>query len=145
MVVAETHRPDPELFSCLMTKVELATQLDKLSHVLELQSHLMNHFSFPHPTLLLGNISSGSVVINWHFPVVETERTSSIAVSSSVFYKEHNIVQVMINDRLVYGDTRTVTAPGQQEVGKHYSSLAYEFPISWLALHFTHTGKASQK
>ena len=119
LVPAGAHSPDPELFSCLTTKVELSAQQEKLSHVLALWDYLMKHFSLSHPTLLLGSITSGSVVIKWHFPQVETKRISSTAVSSSDFYKEHNIVQVTINGQLVYGHTVTATAHGRQEVGRY--------------------------
>ena len=120
LVPVDTHSPDPELFSCLTTKVELTTQLDKISHVLALQSHLMKHFSLPHPTLLMGSIRSGSVVINWHFPMTEIKRISSTAASmaSSDFFKEHSILQVTVGDQLVYGDVMTATAHDQQEVGR---------------------------
>ena len=130
LVPVDTHSPDPELFSCLTTKVELTAQLDKLSHVLALQGHMMKHFSLPHPTLLLGSIRSGSVMINWHFPMAEIKRISSTAASSSDFFKEHSILQVTVGDQAVYGDAMTATGHGQQEVGRYQSFLADEFTIS---------------
>ena len=118
LVPVDTHSPDPELFSCLTTKVELTAQLDKISHVLALQGHMMKHFSLSRPTLLLGSIRCGSVVINWHFPMAEIKRISSTAASSSDFFKEHSILQVTVGDQVVYGDVMTATAQGQQEVGR---------------------------
>jgi len=119
LVPVDVHSPDPELFLHLTTKVELTAQLEKMSHVLALQGHLMKHFSLPHPTLLLGSIRSGSVVINWHFPVAEIKRISSTAASSSDFFKEHSILQVTVGDQVVYGDAMTATAHGQQGVGRY--------------------------
>ena len=118
LVPVDTHSPDPELFSCLTTKVELTAQLDKISHVLALQGHMMKHFSLSCPTLLLGSIRCGSVVINWHFPMAEIKRISSTAASSSDFFKEHSILQVTVGDLEVYGDAMTATGHGQKEVGR---------------------------
>ena len=119
LVPVDMYTPSPELFSCLKIKIELIAQHDKLSYVLKLQGHLMKHFSLYHPTLLLGSVTRGSVVIAWHFPVVETKHILPTAVSSSAFYKEHNIMQVTLDGDLVYGDAMTATAHGQQEVGRY--------------------------
>ena len=123
LTLGDTHSPNPELFSCLKTEIELTKQHEKLSHVLKLQEHLMKHFSLYHPTLLLGRVTTGSVVIAWHFPAVETERIFSTAACSSVFYKEHNIMQVTLDGHLVYSDTMTAMTHGQQEVRRCYNHL----------------------
>ena len=107
------HMPDPALFSCLKIKIQVAAP-KQLIHLLKLRSHLMKQLYLPHPTLLLGKIGRGSVVIKWYFPAVAVGRILTSASSCSDFFREHNIVQVNINDQLVYEDA--VTAGTQQQV-----------------------------
>ena len=53
--------------------------------------------------------------------MVETKHIFSTVVSSSVFYMEHNIPQVTLENQVVDGDTMTaiVLGHGQQEVGEY--------------------------
>lgn len=67
--------------------------------------------------LLLGIASRGFALTAWNFPVVETKCLFPTAVSSSLFYKEHSIMQDTCGGHLVHG-TMTVITHGQQEVGR---------------------------
>ena len=94
----DLHAPYPEMFTFFQMKFELSFANKSLKHILTIQQQLMKHFSLPHPTLLLGEVSRGSVAINWYFPQVETERICSVANSSEYFFREFNVIQVNIDD-----------------------------------------------
>ena len=94
----DLHAPYPEMFTFFQMKFELSFANKSLKHILTIQQQLMKHFSLPHPTLLLGKVSRGSVAINWYFPRVETERICSVANSSEYFFRELNVIQVNIDD-----------------------------------------------
>ena len=98
------YAPDPAMFASFQLKLDLSIKSQSLQVILALQSRVMKQFSFPHPTLLLGAINRGSVVINWHFPRVEMERVCSVANSSQYFFKELNMKAVNIDNQFQYGD-----------------------------------------
>lgn len=114
-IPVDIYIPDPALFTCLKIKIQVRAP-KQLIHLLKLQGHLTKQFFLPHPTLLLGEIGRGSVLVKWYFPAVETGRILTSASSCSDFYREHNIVQVNINDQLVY--EYDLTAGAQQQVGR---------------------------
>ena len=94
--------PDPAMFASLNLTLPLSSQSQRLSVILQLQNHVMKHFSFPHPTLLLGAVSRGSTVVSFHFPRVELERVCSLANSSSRFFTQLNLQSVTIDNQFQY-------------------------------------------
>ena len=98
------YAPDPAMFASFQLQLDLSIESQSLQIILAFQSRVMKQFSFPHPTLLLGALHRGSVVINWHFPRVEMERVCSVANTSQYFFKEFNVKAVNIDNQFQYGD-----------------------------------------
>ena len=91
--------PDPAMFVLLQLTVKLHSRNQCLDIILQLQNHVMKHFSLPHPTLLLGAVSRGSIVISFHFPRAELKRVCSLAGKSGGFFTELNVESVTIDNQ----------------------------------------------
>ena len=94
--------PDPAMFAPFQLTLKLPSQTQSMSVIVELQNYVMKHFSLPHPTLLLGAVSTGSTIVSFHFPCVELERVTSLANLSSKFFSELNVESVTIDCQLQY-------------------------------------------
>ena len=90
--------PDPAIFALLQLTVRLLSQNQSLDIILQLHHHVMKHFSLPQPILLLGAVSRGSTVVNFHFPRVELKRVCSLAGKSGGFFTELNVESVTIDN-----------------------------------------------
>ena len=90
--------PDPAMFIPFQHTFSDKLLSQSMGVFVRLQNHVMKHFSLPHPTLLLGAVSTGSTVVSFHFPRVELERVSSLARKSSGFFSELNVETVSIDN-----------------------------------------------
>ena len=90
--------PDPAMFVPFQLTFSDKLLSQSMGVIVRLQNHVMKHFSLPHPTLLLGAVSTGSTVVSFHFPSVELERVSSLARKSSGFFSELNVETVSIDN-----------------------------------------------
>ena len=90
--------PDPDMFVPFQLTFSDKLLSQSMGVIVRLQNHVMKHFSLPHPTLLLGAVSTGSTVVSFHFPHVELERVSSLARKSSGFFSKLNVETVSIEN-----------------------------------------------
>ena len=101
----DQYAPDPVMFAPFQLKLKLSAENQSLTDILALQNHMMKQFSFFPPTLLLGTVSRGSIVITLHFPRVEMKRVCSLAKSSGEFFKEHAVEGANIDNQFQYQQT----------------------------------------
>ena len=95
--------PDPALFLQLETKLQVSVSDRSLQYVDQLWKSLSQHFSLKPYTLVLENISTGSLAITWCLPRQEASRVGvMIATSSAEFFSKHGIVKVSMDSQLVY-------------------------------------------
>ena len=114
--------PDPAMFVPFQFTLTLPSQSQSMGVIMRLQSHVMKHFSLPHPTLLLGAVSRGSTVVTFHFPRVELERVTSLPNLSSRFFSELNVESVTIDSQLQY-QNRSLPLPTHEVLFHIFCSI----------------------
>ena len=105
---SETPHPDPDLFSRLETRIHAKLSERTLKYIEELWKSLSVRFALKPYLLLLDKVMKGSITITWCFPRYETKRIIEIVKSSSQFFSEHDIVEVLIDGEIAY-PTKTDT------------------------------------
>ena len=94
--------PDPEMFSRMVTKLQVKPSERTLKYIDDLWESLSIHFNLPPYQLLLEKVLKGCVTITWCFPRYETMRITEMVKSSVQFFSEHDIVEVLINGEIFY-------------------------------------------
>jgi hypothetical protein len=123
--------PDPAMFVPFQLTFSDKLLSQSMGVIVRLQNHVMKHFSLPHPTLLLGAVSTGSTVVTFHFPRVELERVTSLANLSSRLFSELNVESVTIDNQLQYQNRSLALATHEARPSvneQHISSNLGQFP-----------------
>ena len=97
--------PDPEIFSRMVTKLQVDPSEKMLKYIDDLWEALS---ILPPYQLLLEKVQPGSITITWCFPRYEMMRITEMVKSSFQFFSEHDIAEVSIDGEIVY-PTKTDT------------------------------------
>ena len=114
-VLAKHEHPTPDLFSTLTTKVDIELSTKTVQYVDDLKKSLLGHFPLQPHQLFLINILKGCVAITWWFSQLETLLVIESVLTSSQFFSEHSIIQVTINNQVLY-EHATVSIPPQVKI-----------------------------
>lgn len=91
-----------EHFCQLRVKIDVNVNEKSLKYVEDLWAYLCKWLALPPYSLLLGEMAKSSLYINFYFPISQRDKITDQVPKSVVFFKEHNIVEVRINDALHY-------------------------------------------
>ncbi len=77
-----------------------------LSYIDELWTSVSDHFLLPPLPILLEKIRNGCIEVTWIVPVTIalTINLKATSQGSMEFYRQKNIVQIMMNDKTVFDD-----------------------------------------
>ncbi len=79
---------------------------NSLSYIDELWTSVSKHFLLPHLPILLEKIRAGCIVVTWIVPITiaRTINLKAKSQGSIEFYRQKNIVQIMMNEKTVFDD-----------------------------------------
>ena len=99
---SETPHPDSDLFSHLEIRIHAKLSERTLKYIDEMCKSLSVCLFLKPYQLLLDKVMKGSIIITWCFPRYETKHIIEIVKSSSQFFSEHDIVEVLIDGEIAY-------------------------------------------
>ena len=109
----------PEKYKKYYRKIKIKLKLDKkiteltLSHVNTLWQSLAEEFDLPSLTAVIDKIIDGSLVISWLILPHMADKIRASSCKALRFYQQHGIVEVRIDDDLLYNEEWIVSAYAQ--------------------------------